>query len=327
MASAVEPFRLSNSKANTYRRCPKRYEFSYVHKLERKRKAVQLYRGDWLHQLLMCHYDGEDWRERQTALTHEFLKLFEEEREELGDMPAETRRIFTSYLRHYREEDKGWNIVDTELEEEVELPDGSMFTFIIDSLAEESDGGLWLWDHKTVKEFMPEDFMLIDSQLARYFWAAEKIGIGPVRGVMFNEVITKPPTLPKFLEKSGRLEMRKNLVCDAYTYMAEIKRLKLDPAPHKKFVQHLRGQSDRWFRRTPLPRDKHLTLTTMRELQMTASDMKRAERNGHFPRAPMKSCTWDCDFLDLCTTELMGGDFRSVASMSYRTKKKRGAKK
>jgi hypothetical protein len=38
-------FRLSNAKVKTYRRCPKAYEFKYVHKLRRKKRSIQLDRG------------------------------------------------------------------------------------------------------------------------------------------------------------------------------------------------------------------------------------------------------------------------------------------
>src|SRR3954447_2121725 len=93
-----QAMRISNSKANTWRRCPQQYYYKYVMKLRKKRKAIQLYRGDWLHQLLMVHYDGYDWKDRQRTLEIEFNKLFDEEKEEYGDLPKETRRIMRAYL-------------------------------------------------------------------------------------------------------------------------------------------------------------------------------------------------------------------------------------
>ena len=316
----LKPFKLSNSKANTWRRCPKKFEFAYVKELEPKRKGLPLHRGDWLHQLLMTHYDGEDWHVLQKKLTQEFDKLFDEEKEEYGDLPFQTKRIFTSYLQHYKQEDAGLRVVDSEIDEEVTLPNGNTFHFIIDLLIEETDGGLWLWDHKTVKEFMPQDFMLIDSQLARYFWAAEKFGIGPVRGVMFNELITKPPTLPKLTPKTGELERRSNIVCDFYSYLAEVKRQGFDPKDYREILLHLKRQTDRWFRRTPLPRDKALTKRMMQELLWTAEEMQHAIDTQQFSRTAQKSCTWDCEFLNLCVTELMGGDISDIVKLQFQKK-------
>lgn len=310
-------FRLSNSKVKTYRRCPKQYEYRYVHRLKPKRHAVALKRGDWLHQLLMTHYDGEDWLTRHSTLERDFYKLFEEEREEYGDLPGECMRIFTSYLMNYKMQDSNLHVVDSELNEVVHLPNGDEFNFIVDLVIEEPDGGLWLWDHKTVKNFMPADFMLLDAQLARYFWAAEKMGYKPIRGVMFNELITVPPTLPKFLEASGRLEMRANIKCDLYSYYREIKRLGLDTQPYVKFLKRLATQNERWFRRTRLPKDRALVKTQISEMMMTAREMKSAERLSQFPRSPMKSCTWDCDFLDLCALQLQGGDITDLLRLRY----------
>lgn len=309
--------RLSNSKVKCYRRCPKRFEYKYVRKLRKKQRALTLFRGDWLHQLLMVHYDGHDWRDRQAELTANFMKLFEEEREEYGDLPAETERIMTSYLMHWHKQDRGLHIVDSELDEIVKLPTGDEFNFVIDLVVEEPDGGLWLWDHKTVKNFMPEDFMLLDAQLARYFWAAERMGYKPIRGVLFNELITNPPTVPKLLEASGRLEKRKNIRCDVYTYYREIKRHGLDPRAYADMLNHLKARSDQWFRRTRLPRDRGLTRLTMQELAMTAHEIKSAERRGHFPRNPMKECTWDCDYLAPCMVELMGGSADEIIRLQY----------
>jgi hypothetical protein len=322
----LKPYRLSNSKVKKYRRCPKQFEYSYVMKLQRKTPAIQLKRGDWLHQLLMVHYDGEDWLRRHSELTMKFYTLFEEEREEYGDLPGECQRIFTSYLMNYKQEDESSRTVDSEMNEILVLPNGDEFNFIIDRVVEERDGGLWLWDHKTVKSFMDEDFMLLDAQLARYFWAAEKMGYTPLRGVLFNEIITKPPTLPEFLVPSQRLSMRQNLSCDVFTYYREIKRLGLDPTPYKPFLRKLKAQNKRWFRRTRLPRDVKLTERLMAEMQWTSREMQAAEALKQFPRSPMKSCAWDCDFMDLCQTQLMGGDIRDILKLRYQPKTKREEK-
>lgn len=312
--------RISNSKANTWRRCAKQFEFKYIDKLEKKSKAIQLKRGSWLHELMEWHYTGRDWREIHQEYTNGFILLFEEEREEYGDLPGDVERLFTSYLQNYRKEDASLNIVDSEVNEIITLPNGDEFNMIIDLVVEEADGGLWLWDHKTVKDFMPADFMVIDSQLARYFWGANKLGYKKLRGVMFNELITKAPTLPKWLEASQRLEMRQNIVCDVYSYYREIKRRELDPKPYKNFLRMLAARNDRWFRRTPLPRDTALMNRQMEELMWTADEIKIATALNRFPRTPKKDCRWDCDFLDLCQIQLQGGDTSNAIKLRFETK-------
>lgn len=314
--------RLSNAKVRTWRRCPKQYEFRYVLGLTPKRREARLEMGSWLHELLMTHYDGEDWRERHRLLTARYANLFEEEREELGDIPTEAERLMRSYLLRYRHEDQSFRVIDTELDEVLTLPNGLEFNFIIDLIVEEADGGLWLWDHKFLSSFMPADFMLIDAQLTRYFWGAEKLGYSPLRGVIFNEVLTVAPTVPEQL-KSGELTRRQNLASDAYTYLREIKRLGLDPKDYTDVLRRLKStQDERFFRRTRLPKDRPTTQTMMAELVMSAREIKRAQGKGEFPRTPEKSCRWECPFLEPCVIQLQGGDISDVLKMRYTTKPK-----
>lgn len=321
----TEALRLSNSKVKTFRRCEKKYEFKYVMGLKPKARAVQLERGSWVHDLLMHHYDGKDWRERHAELTREFTATFEEEREGHEDLPKECSRIMRSYLHRYRETDSGLHVVDSEVDEVVTLPNGIEFNFIIDLIVEEPDGGQWLWDHKTVKSFMDADFMLLDAQLTRYYWSAEQMGYKP-RGVIFNEIRTKPPSVPALTQK-GALS-RAKIDTDYLTYASAIKRYGLKPNDYREQLLRLRrldrSESNHpFFRRTRMPRDKPVTQQMMAELVMTAREIRAAEKRAQFPRTPDKACTWDCEFRDPCIIQLQGGDIRDVIKMRF-TKKKRG---
>lgn len=293
-----------------------------MEKLEPKQKGIALERGTWIHDLLMHHYDEEDWKIRHAELTREFNNLFEEEREDLGDLPGECRRIMLAYLRHYRQEDKRYRVIDSEVDEILTLPNGLEFNFIIDLIVEDViDGGLWLWDHKTLKSFMDSDFMLIDAQLARYFWCAEKMGYTPLRGVMFNEIRTKAPAIPQLLKKGG-LSQRKNIDTDVHTYLREIRKYDLDPNDYAALLRRLATQGEKFFRRTKLPKDRPLTKRLMDELNWSAKEIIRAERAGEFPRTPDKSCVWGCSYKDICITELMGGDASSIIKMNFRPRRR-----
>lgn len=336
----TEVLRLSNSKANTYLRCPRKFEYRYVKGLRPKAKALPLERGTWLHTLLETHYAfderhqifthadrqhlhgvtvGTNWKKAHAVLTQQFHNLFDEEKEDLGDLPTECRRIFASYLARYGTEDRRqWKVIDTELDEIITLPSGLRFQIIIDLIVEDLHGGIWIVDHKTVGRFMPVDFMLLDSQLARYFWGAEHMGYGPLRGIIYNEIKTTAPTLPKQLQ-DGTLEKRANLRCDVYTYLREIQRLGLDIEPHRDFLKRLKSQEDEWFRRTRLPKDPVLIAQLMKELEITARSITYAESAGEFPRAANKNCVFDCEFLHACEVELAGGDASDIIKSRFTT--------
>jgi hypothetical protein len=312
---------VSNARIKTWRRCPKKYEFRYVMGLRPKRLQAPLERGSWVHELLMYHYDGEDWKEKHAENTDAFNNLFEEEREDLGDLPAECERIMRSYLRHYRDEDKHEHTVDSELDEILTMPNGLEFNFIIDRIYEDRDGGLWLQDHKTVSRWLPPDFMLLDAQLTRYFWCAEKMGYTPLMGVEFNQIRTKAPTVPSLLQ-SGELSQRMNIDTDYWTYLRAIKQHELDPKDYKKILEHLWAQEDSFFRRSRMPRDKPVTDQMMDELFMSVDEIVAAEKHGAYPRTVMKECTWDCPYLEPCVIQLQGGDISSIVKMNYVVERK-----
>lgn len=350
--------KLSNSKVARYRRCPKAYEFDYVMKIEPKAKNIFLERGSWLHTLLEVYYAqdpnkvieieerhrtrrikvGKDWRKAHAALTKAFNRLFDEEKEELGDLPAECERIMLGYVERWEEEDEQEETIAVELDEWVTLPDGNEFNFIIDRVLVKSDGGVWLRDYKTVSSFMDPDFMLIDAQLARYFWAFPRIPefrplAKRLRGVEFDELRTKAPTVPSLVNAPGHsaknpkpkvLTQRADLDTDYRTYLQAIKDNKLKPADYKEILQRLkRDGEDKFFRRTILPKDKPLVRQMMLELMQTAAQIKTSERRGHFPRTPDKSCTWGCSFYEPCMAQLHGADISDIVDLKYQPKKKR----
>ena len=311
---------ISNSKQKTFRRCEKQFEFKYPMGLKPKKRVEQLEKGSWMHELLQYHYDGHDWREAHEIRTRDFNMLFDEEKEDIGDLPTECERLMTNYLVHWKKEDRLFRVVDTELDEVLTLPNGIQIRVIIDKIIEDRSGGLWVVDYKTGKNQLDPDWMLLDPQLGRYHWSAEYMGYTPLRGVIYDEIRTKAPTLPKLLASGKRLEQRKNLQCDVYTYYREIKRLGLDVGAHAKFLRHLKSQNSQWFRRTPLPKDPPLTKRLIQETIMTAREMKRAEELGQFPRTPTKDCKWDCAYRNLCIIQLTGGDIKPLIKMNFDTR-------
>ena len=310
--------RVSNSKLNTYRRCPNKYRYKYVMRLSPRKKSLALERGSWVHELLMVHADGQHWPTRHLELTKMFYSLFEEERDELGNLPAECDRIMRSYLRTYKDDDERYRVVDTELDEIIELPNGLRVNIIIDKIVEDLvNGGLWLVDYKTRKGFEDVENMMIDPQITLYYWGAEIMGYSPLNGGMYDEIRTKAPAIPN-LNKDGSLSKRKDIDTDLYTYYSEIRKHELDPADYSEILTLIaRRQKGKFFRRTVRPQDPPVVRTTLREAVMTTNSILRAEAKGHFPRTFDKSCSWGCEFKNLCVAELYGGNPDPIIKMNF----------
>jgi hypothetical protein len=294
-------------------------------KLEPRLKSVQLEMGSWMHELLEAHYKGESWKKVHKKRAIEFRNLFEEQREELGeDLPERCLRLMRSYLRYWKQEDSYFTVVDAELDEIITLPNGLEFHVIIDLIVEDSRTGLlWVWDHKNRKSFESSDNMLLDPQLTNYYSAAKIMGYTPLGGVVYNEIRTKAPVVPKLTGKTRQLERRMNIDTDVYTYMSALRRYGFDPGDYSKVLRHLaKLEHERFFRRVKMPKDPPMLRTMRRELESSAREIQIAERAERFPRTFDASCKWQCEFKNLCIAELHGADIRSMIKSGFRRRQR-----
>jgi hypothetical protein len=294
-------------------------------KLEPRLKSVQLEMGSWMHELLEAHYKGESWKKVHKQRTREFRNLFEEQREELGeDLPERCLRLMRSYLRYWKQEDSYFTVVDTEMDEIVTLPSGLEFHIIVDLIVEDSRTGLlWVWDHKNRKSFETSDNMLLDPQLTNYYTAVKMLGYTPLGGVVYNEIRTKAPVVPKLTGRTRQLERRMNIDTDVYTYMSTLREYGFDPGDYSKILRHLaKLEHERFFRRVKMPKDPPMLRTMRQELEASASEISDAERHSRYPRTFDASCKWQCEFKNLCIAELHGADIRSMIKSGFRRRQR-----
>lgn len=324
----LSTFVASNSRLNTFSRCKNKYRYRYIEGWEIRKKAIQLERGSWLHKLLEVYYRGEDWRAEHKRLTKEFYNLFEEQREDLGDMPGDCLRIMRAYLRYYKDDFDRYNVVDTELDETVTLPNGMRMRIIVDLILEDKfNGMLYAWDHKSRTKFEDGETMILDPQLTRYYHGLELLGYSPLGGVGYNELRTKPPSIPAQLVRGG-LSKRKDIDTDVYTYMREIKRLGLDPTDYADILRLIATkQHERFFKRTVLPKDPPMLRTIMSETVDIVNEIKDAHNKNRFPRSSDKSCRWGCDYKDICIAELQGANALPLVKMNFTTREQRERKR
>jgi hypothetical protein len=224
-----------------------------------------------------------------------------------------------AYERHWADADQHFSVIDSEMNEIVTLSNGIELNVIIDLVVEEAGTGLiWAWDHKSRKKFGDEDDMILDPQLTLYFEALELMDYAPLGGVVYNEVRTKPPTVPRVLKRGG-LSKAKDIDTDAYTYLKAIKENGLATADYKDILLRLkRTKQEAFFKRTHLPKDPPQVRQMIAELNMTKHEIRNAEKRKEFPRTfEPRQCKWDCEFLDLCITELHGGDISSMIKSDY----------
>lgn len=303
--------KISNSKANTFRRCRRKYYYKYDMGLKSKEIALPLKRGSWIHELLEADAKGENWKKKHKELTAEYDKLFMEEKDKYGPLPEECARMMKAYKYHWREEDEGMEILATELELEVPLPHDHTFVARIDQIRRD-EWGIWIVEHKTHAKFPSANWRFIDVQSAVYAYAIEKDGrFGKVTGILWDYIRTKSPTVPH-LNKDGTLSKRK-IDTDLLTFVTALKNYGIDLADHRDVILSLKKHNT-FFKRERVPRDKVVVKQLVKELVHTADEIEK----GVSPfRSIDKSCEYMCEYMDICLTDLYGGDSSGIIRSKF----------
>lgn len=334
----------NQSRIKQWRRCQKQYAFRYDYapegqELVKRISSKPLTRGTWMHALQAAHHmewagvpDSPAWAEVQETLTEQFQDIFIEEREELGDLPEETSRLWDAYLRFWGDTEDRYEVAvlhdgDPAVEFVVEVPLekwGIMEPFKgrIDVLVEDLEyGGLWVWDAKWVKKIPSDDERMLSPQALMYVWALRKLGYD-VRGFLYNYGRTKPPTIPRVL-RSGTLSLAQKIDTDYDTYLQAVK--DLHGRRWKSYAKHvyrdkllaLRGRDALWFRRDRIPAEPHRIKQALREYLATIKQIERRNKPNVAPRSYFYNCRFGCEYHDLCVAEFNGLDITPLIKKKF----------
>lgn len=322
---------ITHSLLKTFLRCPREALYKYQEFLKpRKRESQPLERGTWFHALLEAKYlasMGEDVsvKEVHEKLCVDYGSLFDEEKEKLGDLPTEMRRLFNSYQWHYRK-DESWTVHEVELKVEAEMPNGIQYQGKVDMIVEDSFG-LWAVDHKTHKSLPSADYRYRDKQSILYIWALRACGI-PITGFIWNYVVPKAPEPLKFKVRGG-LYARQPLT-DYPTALRGIKELGLDPRSDTEVMSILNElkkirydpdgiQASPVFRRDVLERADDIVERTLHEAMHTAERFATYawENRDAVERVNDRSCDW-CSYKHICIAELIGSNADNVRRQLYK---------
>jgi hypothetical protein len=314
------------SEVKAFRRCQKLHEYAYIQRIQRVRAAAAPHRGTIIHELLNARARIRMGEKTPTpnAILAEYEKkhraLFAEERELYGEnfMP-DIRRVFEGYERTWSQD--GWIYEHSELEIETTLgPKLPNYHGTLDKIIRTKDGRRWLVDHKSHKSIPTEEQRFQDYQMLLYVWAwnRECDSGEEIDGIIWDYLRTKAPTVPEQL-KNGQLTQRANLDSDYFTYMAELKRLRLDPGLYAEYLKGLRQRSvDRFYLRVPLPKpSKAMTESVVEDFRSTTRAIVACKRPA---RTMTKDCSW-CEFYRLCTAELRGHDSNYILKSEYEERK------
>lgn len=343
----------TQSMIKAFLQCPMEVYYKYHLRLQPKSVSIPLTRGKWIHALLEVYYrelkNGgskahaleEMWQEHR-LWSGRFFKLFDEEKERLGDLPRTIGDIMRGYFWHYGDPQyqdyNEWKVVDVELTLEGELPNGHIYRGRFDLLVE-NEYGLWLVDHKSHKRLPDWSHRMMDIQAPLYTWAAHQCGI-PVLGFIWNYLATTPHGKPRVLKDGTRFSKTGWETTDYPTALQAVKEAGWvkdrqihvpDNELHTEEIKaHLRSlKSQRWapgevptspfYRRDEIMHDPaqidrvlaSVTRTSERMHEYDFSDQRCVERN----TAECKG--WKCSYQSLSMADLVVGDSDRLRRSDY----------
>lgn len=313
---------VSWSRVKTWRRCHKQHDYKYNQSLQRKRRSIPMLRGSIIGEMLDARASEKSPAGKIKSpiavlrrYAKEYAKMFLEEREKWGNIPEDVRRLFEGYERKYATE----TLKYLGIEEFIAIDLGKDIRFIgyTDKRVEDKNGLAFLMDHKTHKVIPNDDQRFSDLQNVFYIYAWNETNqTRPVQGFIWDYIRTKPPTIPEQL-KNSELTQRANIDTDYWTYLAEIRRLKLDPKPYAETLARLKKQADRTYVRVQLPNpSKKMLDLIVSDLKETANQIHGGKSNAK-DRNMTRMCPSDCDFYQLCSAEVRGLDAAFIKKTEY----------
>lgn len=315
---------VSYSQIHTWRLCSRKYHYKYNEQLEPKVKALQLKQGDVIHQALEAYSKGENWKKVLNRISQENEILALEDGDiELKQIIKNSIKIIRNYIRSW--EDDRWNYIFVEKEfDPIFLCEvqGQRIGLVIkiDGLIEDEDGRLWLIERKTNQKFKDPESRIRDLQTSLYCWVLWKLGYD-VQGVIWDEVRTKLPTVPKVL-KNGLISKRKNIDTDYVTFKKALKNNGQTIEGYEDILERL--EFNTFFRRQPFPADKEFVKNIVKDFKST---VVRLVKYRYKPIAEVSFICGNCDYYHLCMADLKGLDTEFMKKASYKQRRNRSRAK
>ena len=333
-AEGVKIFKLSTTERQEFKECRRRWDLASLSRqgLEPKRPATALWFGTLIHYGLEMYYATRDtdqpvmpWNAFTEAAAKSVAEIEASQRGLWDEQKAEFQEkidLGTEMLRNYVDwasvadykADSGFSkVICTEREFAIPIqdPQGNPARFTdgggqvwelwlvgrFDMVVQDYEGRYWLLDHKTSKDRLDPEILILDDQMTVYLWAAQQIFGEKFEGALYNVLRKKLPTVPKLVYQGKQLSKAKNIDTTYEVYMAEIEKHGFDPEDYKNILEHLQNKPNTFFQREKVRRNQHEIAIAGIMLYMEGIDMLN---DPYIYPNPTWDCRWKCDFKDLC---------------------------
>lgn len=313
------------SGLKTFRRCHRCWYYKYIEELEKVKKGSALLRGTCCHAMIEAKANGLDpWIPYEEFIAKN-KNIFIEEEEIYGNIEDMICNIMEGYFRHYKEDNlKPIKIKGKFAEHKfsIDLNDDVTLEGVIDMVAEDEQGRIWLVDHKTHKNIPSGDIAYSNMQSALYAFAMRECEEFPnPDGVCWNYIRWKDQTKPELL-KNGTMS-KKKIDTTWRVYERALKENGLDPQDYLDVKEVLENKENEFYVRQYLPLNDTIIKNVHQDAVTTANQIieYKDKPKEEFDRNLTRDCSW-CEFYPLCQAELRGLDSDFMRKVEYRKKQK-----
>lgn len=279
---------VSHSEVDSYLLCRRKHYYGYTLSLQRVQESAALAMGTAGHKVLEVFYntilEGHGYED---ALTEAHL-VAEELRQEVN-VPANRANIFDTLFDFYFPNEpfvkEGYEIlaVEKEFALKYDKENDLSYPFVVDLIVKSPEGKTIVVDHKFVYDFYNYEASIMQPQIPKYVGALRALNYKIDHG-MYNMIRTRKLKEP-----------------DAQS-MCQL----LDVKPEPERVKQVFTEQ----------------ISVANEIQ-AIKQRSEEEQSAHAYRVANKMVCQSCSFLDVCRTELSGGNVQLMIQTEYKIRERK----
>jgi CRISPR/Cas system-associated exonuclease Cas4 (RecB family) len=279
---------VSHSEVDSYLLCRRKHYYGYTKSLQRVQESAALAMGSAGHKVLEVFYTAIIRGDSFDEALVEAKEIADTLREQVS-IPANRANIFDTLFDLYFPNEplvkEGWTILAVEKQFNLEYdPDTqAQYPFVVDVIAKSPEGKVVVIDHKFVYDFYNYEASIMQPQIPKYIGALRALNYKIDHGA-YNMIRTR-----KLKESTAE---------------GMLSWLDVKPEParvQQVFKEQIAVASD----------------------IMAIKAMSPEMQDAHAYRVANKMVCQSCSFLDICRTELSGGNSKLMIETEYKIRERK----
>lgn len=279
---------VSHSEVDSYLLCRRKHYYGYTKSLQRVRESSALAMGTAGHAILETFYKSV----MEGATFHHALEFASDHADELRqqvDIPANRANIFDTLFDIYFPNEpfvnEGYEILGVEKQFNLEYDEENklQYPFVVDLIVRSPEGKVIIVDHKFVYDFYTYDASIMQPQIPKYIGALRALNYKIDHG-MYNMIRTR---------KMKEMDV---------TNMVQL----LDVKPEPQRVVNVFTE-------------QIAVANEIQKIKLLPEELQDAAAY----RVANKMVCQSCSFLDICRTELVGGNGKLMIETEYKIRERK----